>query len=163
VKKQAADEGDAGGEDDSGDRGKQALLPGGGGDEEGGVDEGVQGEDAEKEGKRAAEIEKQRSLRGEYSRVLEREEEGESCRGLSWIRSKEETPIGDWRSRGNPRPTCKIGPSFLRHVGHPVRKSTARNGCATGNAKRANPFLCQGKLKFGHYTGQEKRTLPPMA
>jgi hypothetical protein len=58
VEEEAADDANAGGEDYAGDGGEEALLPGGGGDEEGGVHEVAEGEDAEEEGERSAEIEK---------------------------------------------------------------------------------------------------------
>ena len=58
MEEEAADDANAGGEDYAGDGGEEALLPGGGGDEEGGVHEVAEGEDAEEEGERSAEIEK---------------------------------------------------------------------------------------------------------
>ena len=50
----------AGGDNDSGDGGQEALFPGSSGEEEGGVNECGEGEDREKEGDEAGEVEQQR-------------------------------------------------------------------------------------------------------
>jgi hypothetical protein len=71
LEKKAAGAGDACCEKDAKDASDETLFPGGGGEEESRVDERVEGEDAEEEGKRAAEIEEQvRASGGAASSIL---------------------------------------------------------------------------------------------
>jgi hypothetical protein len=58
AEEEAAGGANASGDNDAGDGGDEALLPGSGGEEEGGVNERVEGEDGEEKGERAAEIQK---------------------------------------------------------------------------------------------------------
>jgi hypothetical protein len=59
AEKEAAGQANAGCEPNAGERSNQALIPSGGWDEEGGVQQGVQRDVAEDEGNGSAEIEKQ--------------------------------------------------------------------------------------------------------
>ncbi len=62
----SAEEGDAGGENDTSDGGDEALFPSGGGEEEGGVDEREERKNAEEEGEHATEIEEHVGASGAF-------------------------------------------------------------------------------------------------